>query len=660
MGELMNVIKTADDEYLTGLTNKGTVKRAYKDMETSEISAEYGESEIIVNVGGEKCTIKNPLAESKCSCPSRSICRHIITAILWLKGNVQEEVKEAEIKQPDKALTDELSSYPLKVLEKAMKKKYYTEFLQKAEKGILPEIEESGIISVKIDDMTVRLIEPLEYSSCSCHSKDLCSHKAAAILAWQIKHKIVVPKIEKTISVEIDFTKAQDTAEYALKFLSGILSDGLVRLSEDMAEHAETVAVMCHNARLADSERQIREIGSRLEKYISHSPEFNAEKLYFLVMESIALLKKILNCESAKEISKYSGEFKAEYILCEDMELIPVTYRHFSAPDYEGNIYYFVNKDVNSENQFLTFSTVRPKFYENSRTRSSYSSAVWGLTGNMADIMKNEIRLKKPKVANGKLSSSNDTTAEILDKRDMNTSAIGRKLYTDFAKMMYETFSKKAENENDRLIFIAADKCISSEFDEITQSQKILLEDRYKNRLYLKARYSNESSDIIDRLEKIGRIMIANPGIKYVVFGSTYIENGRCYIYPIAVFDDIYVSRAGSQMSFFSESSGAYRFFSELFENVQNMLGDVIQCGINSFDLYTQISDNADESKKMGLLELGGMLERLSESFKAKNHTYSNDNSKIVELLTKIYLYLKTGREKTEFYIAMDNLKESD
>ena len=55
----MNAIQSANDEYLTGLTNKGTVKRAYKDMETAEISAEYGESEIIVNVGEEKCDNAN-------------------------------------------------------------------------------------------------------------------------------------------------------------------------------------------------------------------------------------------------------------------------------------------------------------------------------------------------------------------------------------------------------------------------------------------------------------------------------------------------------------------------------------------------------------------------------------------------------------------------
>ena len=655
MGELMNAIQSANDEYLTGLTNKGTVKRAYKDMETAEISAEYGESEIIVNVGEEKCTIKNPLAESKCSCPSRSICRHIITAILWLKGNVKEEVPEPEQKQPDKALINELSAYPLKMLEKAMKKKYFTDFMQKAQKGILPEIEESGIISVKADDMTVRLINPLEYSTCSCHSKELCSHKASAILAWQIKHKIIEPKVEKAVSVEIDVSKARDTAEYALKFLSGILSDGLVRLSEDTAEQAETVAVMCHNARLADSERQIREIGSRLEKYIAHSPEFNSKKLYFLIMESMGLLEKILQAENAEEMQKYSGEFKAEYVLCGDMELIPVSYRHFSSLDYEGNIYYFLNKDVNAENKFLTYSDVRPKFYETNR-RHTYTGGIWGLTGNMNDIMKCEIRLKNPKVANGKLSSSSETTATLTGKKSMNCSAVYGNMYTDFAKMIREVFAKKTQGE--RLVFIACEKCIGSEFDEITQTQKILIEDKYNNRLFLKARYTSESKDMIDRISRIGNIMLNNPGINYVIFGSVYIENGECSIYPIGVYDDIYVSKVLQKTTYFSEKEQAYKFFAHLFEEVQSMLGDVIQCGINSFDLYTQISDNADESRKMGLLELGNMLEKLSEMFGAKNHTYSNDNSKIVELLGKIYAYLEKGISMTEVHIAISNLKK--
>ncbi len=135
-----------------------------------------------------------------------------------------------------------------------------------------------------------------------------------------------------------------------------------------------------------------------------------------------------------------------------------------------------------------------------------------------------------------------------------------------------------------------------------------------------------------------------------MIFGSVYIENGECSIYPIGVYDDIYVSKALQKTMYFSEKEQAYPFFARLFKEVQDMLGDVIQCGINSFDLYTQISDNANESKKMGLLELGGMLERLAELFKA--------NSKIVELLGKIYAYLEKGISMTEVHIAISNLKK--
>ena len=203
--------------------------------------------------------------------------------------------------------------------------------------------------------------------------------------------------------------------------------------------------------------------------------------------------------------------------------------------------------------------------------------------------MKNEIRLKSPRISNGKLSSSADTDAVILGKRDINSSCVYKNVYTDFAKMVYETFNKKSRNENDRLVFIASEKCVSSEFDEITQSQKVIIEDRQGRRISLKARYRNESSDIVERLDKTGKIMMNNPGINYVIFGSAYIENGNCYIYPIGIYDDIYVSKMTPKSHYISELSGAYLYFHDLFDEVQSMLCDIIQCGINSFDLYTQI-----------------------------------------------------------------------
>lgn len=92
-----------DDDYLTGISNKGIVKRAYKDLETipcmaagqnlQEAAAKqlqdmaFAAQEVLeLTVGEETVQIRLPLGESTCSCPSRSICRHVVQGILAMKA----------------------------------------------------------------------------------------------------------------------------------------------------------------------------------------------------------------------------------------------------------------------------------------------------------------------------------------------------------------------------------------------------------------------------------------------------------------------------------------------------------------------------------------------------------------------------------------------
>ena len=77
-------MEAASDEYLTALANKGIVKRAYKDKETVDavfLSENEDAPQLVWQIGGEQVTLVEPLAESRCSCPSRSICRHVILGI---------------------------------------------------------------------------------------------------------------------------------------------------------------------------------------------------------------------------------------------------------------------------------------------------------------------------------------------------------------------------------------------------------------------------------------------------------------------------------------------------------------------------------------------------------------------------------------------------
>lgn len=682
MQELINALSIADDDYLVGLSNKGTLKRAYKDMDDAEISVSYTDNSAEVSVAGEKCTVVSPLGDSKCTCPSRSICRHIITSILWLKKNVsskntdnneqtiskKEEIISIEKKELDKAFIDKLSAYPLKAIQKAMKKQYYSSFMVKAEKGILPEIEETSILSVKIpkENINVRLIDPIEYSTCTCHSKELCKHKAAAILTWQIKHKIVELKdikVNEDNSSHIDIDAVHSVAKYAIGFLSNILSDGVVRISDDIIERTESLAVLCHNVRLAICEKTMRETGNRIQGYINRSADFNSDILFSLIMQNIILFNKVLKINNENELSPYLGEFKSTYILSDTLEIIPIAQRHFSSlSGYEGEIYYFVNKDLKSENRFLSYSDIRPTFYESRRSSSRVSSAPWGLYGSIDEISKSELKLKNPKLSNGKISSSSDTKAEITGKVNLNQSAVFENIYIDFSKMIKDTFKKKSENETDRLVLVSPKKCISSTSDEITQSHSIIIEDYYGGRIAVRARYTSENKDFFARLEYIGNMMINNTDKQYVIFANTYIEKGICYLYPIAIFDNINVPHISDENIDNDDKNSLhnYFYFSELFHDIQQLLCDIIQCGINSFDIYEQIKDFSIESQKMGLLILSDKLNNLYELLKAKNHTYNGDNSKIILLLSDIYNYLSTGIKHIELHQAINNLNDEE
>ena len=93
MESLKHLLVQADDGYLEGLSNRGTVKRAYKDLEQEQPEVVWDEEtgEAQAAFGDTVCHIRAPLGESTCSCPSRSVCRHIVAAILYLRQGLMAE-----------------------------------------------------------------------------------------------------------------------------------------------------------------------------------------------------------------------------------------------------------------------------------------------------------------------------------------------------------------------------------------------------------------------------------------------------------------------------------------------------------------------------------------------------------------------------------------
>lgn len=672
MDELKKALAEADDDYLIGISNKGILKRAYKDLETAAVNMGFIDESAEITVDNAQCIIKPAIAESVCSCPSRTICRHIITAVLWLKREFrtdepnQEQTEKAAPAIPEtkeSLLAAGLREYPVEDLKKAMKKQYYNSFIEKARVGVLPQMDEGTTVTADIyeDNVTVKLLYPLGYSACTCHSKELCKHKAAVILAWKLKHKVItleslLPDEEKK---SVDVERLKNCARNCRIFLEKLLSDGLVRTADNISESVEAKALICHNADFPNGEKLMREIGNRLRAYAEHSPEFSTEKLFTAIMDSYILMSSVENETDEKKLNQLSGKFKSSYTVTENIDLLPVAQRKLSSiAGYEGDIYYFINKNSKGDTpSFLTFSDIRPTFYENNR-RSQISNAPWGLYGTCSVLMNFEMRLVLPKLSGIKLSSSSDTQAYQICKPNLDQPAVYNRIYTDFRKMIEDSFIH-TDSESETLVMLLPERIISSGFNEIEQTNIIIIEDSCSQRIKIKARYKSKSKDFFEQLSSVGKTMLENPEKTYVIFGSAYIENGECSIFPIAVFDNINAAKPEHKTRE-TNGSNVYGSFLKMFCGIMDVLCDMTECGVNSFDLYTQISDSADECERSGFSVLSEKLRILSDRLSAKKHTYSNDNTDIIRLIGEIYSYLSTGIEKTELKSAVENLYQRE
>ena len=91
MNEITKVLAKADETFLISLANKGVYKRACKDTDGMMlISHDEGEN-VIVEISGETVKVSAPLEKCSCTCVSRTVCRHIIGAIILLRQNLTEE-----------------------------------------------------------------------------------------------------------------------------------------------------------------------------------------------------------------------------------------------------------------------------------------------------------------------------------------------------------------------------------------------------------------------------------------------------------------------------------------------------------------------------------------------------------------------------------------
>jgi len=599
MDNWKELLAEVDDDYLIGISNKGTVKRAYKDKE--EVVSAVGEAgeETEVRVGDETVKVRFPLGESRCSCPSRSICRHIILAILLLKENclkcsassageeagpgaappeaLQQETKPdkdvnsviptaaakdtEELKQAgqDNAAQDtggsgkvlaEIVRFPLAQLKKVLGSRQLQTIYSQLLSGTRPEIHYSSIVTVQFPGQTtmVKLLSPLEYSSCTCHKKELCVHKAAAILWCQLAAGIVKEEdlaVQAADTPSFQMSKAQEAAGQMKTFLEELLATGLSRSSPDVLDYLERLAIISHNAGLAKFEGYFRSLSDSYDRYFQRKAAFCTAELMEQITRlyrRVSLLEAAVKTGDSGEVLKHAGEFRADYVPVGNLDLIGIAMEDFQTQTgYEGETIYFLEENTK---QWYTYTNARPMFYENARNRKymEKSQAPWGLNIPVADLAKVRIHLTGAKCdARKRLSSSQETRGEITGEQKLERSAVEGWYYEDFGKLFSEQigrpgkqwlYGQEEEQKGVEPVFVQPAYVVKADFSQTGQQLSMPLYDKAGREIVIEMTYSKRESGAIRYLERISE---REP---FCFLGKIYLRDGKIRMYPVEVYKD--------------------------------------------------------------------------------------------------------------------------
>lgn len=629
MSERKNYFFTIDDDYLVGLSNKGIVKRSYKDLENVTVDIAENDECINVSIEDVSCKLYVPLGDSKCSCPSRSMCKHIVMGAIAVKrkyesgeiGDVDEPYgSQPGIEGADEQLVDltetteqvsssvgyvtkpgqetqqvidakisqersfsELDSYTLDQIKKQLGASAFRKVCQRMRVAEAPDITITSVVTVSFadTDTIVKLLEPVAYSTCSCHKKELCSHKAEAIIAYQL-HKGILTKdmldsyYEGTDNPEFDIDEIKELIVSMKQLLGEVIFTGLARISPDMADSCERMAIMCHNGRLANFESDFRRLSERLNKYFKRHASSDVVALMHFVCEMYGNTIKLENIveNMSKEMSdpvpdnrtkqdidktvkshteqmvnvdrlqQIAGKLRSEYQLSKPLSLMGMGMRHFvSQAGFEGETVYFIEED---SGEWYTFTNARPTIYDNRASRgvSSHSAAPWGLNCSLDTLSEHRIRLTNGRVSvDNRLSSTSEAVAELVGNRDLNHEMLEAHIYSEFGQLFSEVFGDhwfENEDENREINHLAVVRpaaVLEADFDNIRQAFYMRLVDGYGQSLFIKMTYSKEDKYIINHLERLHRrIKEGRRGVPDF-FGRLYIEDGELRMYPIEYYD---------------------------------------------------------------------------------------------------------------------------
>lgn len=573
MTEKINNLKQyINEKFLLTLTNKGIYNRSVKDIDNiinntpEKIKLEEADNKIKVTIDtGEKIEVTlndEDIKSSKCTCPSKDICKHIIMSLLYIEhfdtenktnDDIENDNKDNNTEETNNNIInntfDEVKNISFDEIRKLSTKRNFEYALDRFYENIEADIKENAMLEINIPEENTIIYFPqkdsIKKAVCSCKDSSLCAHKIIAIL----KYKEMYGTLEdiKEEDKEID----ENILKFAKSFAENIFEKGFYSCSEKDFDISEQLSIKLQVKNMPEIAKMFRSIAESIDSMINKHASFN--KLFAFatlsrLYNTILVIEKAKKENDNKTVKLLTGEIRSKYINRTSGELLGLgAYPWISSTGYLGASAYLYN--INSK-KVSFFSYVIPTFYDNAKisyddVRSNYRKKIHFENNiSIEEISKHKFKFINYKVNNEERISSSKKTSVILNDRincqlleELRISKNNEELFAEnYNDILNIDFQYDYFNKNNRVKIILA-KFQKIENIEFNKTEQILYfdivnytKDDDEERLTLNIKYTSIHSNGIKYIMNYKNSKIDKD--KFIL-----LEKTKYYIRPISIIN---------------------------------------------------------------------------------------------------------------------------
>lgn len=431
----------ANEAFLVTLANKGLYKRALKDLETTgQVELTVTDGRLQIRLDEITVSLEPNVAQSTCSCPSKTVCKHILMGILVAAGYASSESETAPAgcenvspnatpEPPSSEAWKELKNVDLAQLRKQAGKKLFEDTLRLIQDGWTADFTEGDILEATINTESITVYFPKEDSLnravCKCGESGLCKHKLIAILSYL--------SLQGTLSSDTDGSQpelsllTEDTLNVlkgASRFIIGILEKGLISCGENEAETAIQYSIRLETCGIGNLTRLFRSLSSDIENMLAKHVGFQPLTTFTTLSRLHNTITLILrNTQNNEMLSRLIEGTRSDYYTTPVGHFTGLgAYPWQTRSGYFGITAYFFYHEKQS---ICTLTSSMADYYEHTQSlvtpenlnRQLEMQSFWNNSASLARLSSSTLVLRNFKLnRQQRLSSSTQTQCEIENK----------------------------------------------------------------------------------------------------------------------------------------------------------------------------------------------------------------------------------------------------